>query len=249
MLAEARCERIRAVWGRLFVWGVLAMALGLAGPSAPNVKRPVWYRSPEPLSRGRILLAREGLADPNFAESVILLVQYDTTHGSLGLMLNRRTEIPLSRLFPKIKHVPADPVYLGGPVALTAVQALLRLPQKAEQATPILADLYVTGKKELIEKSMAARLGPSQFRLYLGSAGWAPGQLEREIEQGAWSVFPGRLPIVFDGDPDSLWSRLIQQSHLQIALAPAPTSCSGIPPLLPIALVSVTPCCLANAEH
>jgi putative transcriptional regulator len=234
-----------AVWGRLRILGVLAMALRLAGPSAPNGTRPVRYRSPQPLAKGHILLASEGLADPNFAESVILIVQYDTAHGTLGLMLNRRTEMPLSRLFPKVKHATADPVYLGGPVALTTVQALLRQPQKAEQATPILADLYVTGKKELIEKSMAARLGPSHFRLYLGSAGWAPGQLERELEQGAWSVLAGRPQIVFDRDPDSLWSRLIQQSHLQIARA----SCFVIQPLLPIAWRSVTPSCLAHAGH
>ena len=138
------------------------MALRLAEPSVPNVTQPVRYRSPQPLAKGHILLAREGLADPNFAESVILIVHYDTAHGILGLMLNRRTEVPLSRLFPKVKHTTADPVYLGGPVALTTVQALLRQPQKAEQAKPIMADLYVTGKKELIEKSMTARLSPSQ---------------------------------------------------------------------------------------
>jgi putative transcriptional regulator len=223
---------MRAVWSRLFVSGVLAMALGLAGLSAPHGTRPVRYQPPEPLSRGHILVASEGLADPNFAESVILLVQYEAAHGTLGLILNRRTEIPLSRLFPKAKHATADPVYLGGPVALTAVQALLRLPRRTEQATPIMADLYVIGKKELIEKSMTSRLSPSQFRLYLGSAAWAPGQLEWEIEQRAWSVLSGRLQIVFDGDPDSLWSHLIRQSHLQIARAPAP-----------ISILSFRPCC------
>ena len=234
---------MRAVGGRLFVWGVLAFVLALAGRSAPNGTRPVRSRSPEPLSRGQILVARESLADPHFAESVILLVQYDPAHGTVGLMLNRRTEIPLSRLFPKVKHVSADPVYLGGPVALTAVQALLRRPSKAEQATPVLTDLYVTGKKELIEKSMTSRLSPSQFRLYLGSAGWAPGQLEWEIEQGAWWVLPGRLPIVFDEDPDSLWSRLIRQSHLQIAQS----SCSVPPPVLPITWRAAL--CLAKADR
>jgi putative transcriptional regulator len=217
---------MRAVWSRLFVWSVLALIPCLGGFSAQKLIQPVPYQFQQPLSTGNILVANERLGDPNFAESVILLVQYDTTHGTLGLMLNRRTEIPLSRLFPKTKHVTSDPVYLGGPVAITAAQALLRKPQRTEQATPILADLYVTGKKELIEKSITSRLGPSHFRLYLGSAGWAPGQLEREIEQGAWLVLPGRSQIVFDRDPDSLWSRLSQQLHLQIALASSTTSLS-----------------------
>jgi hypothetical protein len=159
---------MRAVWGGFssrasgpssWVWrgGRPRTGRGRCGLDPPN-------RSPGGRCR----------ADPHFAESVILVVQYDPAHGTVGLILNRRTEIPLSRLFPKVQHAPADPVYMGGPVALTAVQALLR-PSKAEQATPVLTDLY---------ESMTARLSPSQFRLYLGSAGWAPGQLEWKLSKG-----------------------------------------------------------------
>jgi putative transcriptional regulator len=207
------------VRGRFLLLGVLAIAFCLGGLSGRNVTWPVLGQSHGNLSTGSILVASEGLADPNFAESVILIVQYDAAHGTLGLMLNRRTEIPVSRLFPKVKHASADPVYLGGPVAITSVQALLRMPQRTDQATPITDDLYVTGRRALMEKSIASRLGSSRFRLYLGSAGWAPGQLEREVQLGAWMVLHGRPQIVFDENPDSLWSRLIQESHLQIALA------------------------------
>jgi putative transcriptional regulator len=69
----------------------------------------------------------------------------------------------------------------------------------------------------VIEKSIASRLDSSKFRVYLGYAGWAPGQLETEIRLGAWSVLEDRPQIVFDPNPDSLWSRLTQQSHMQIA--------------------------------
>jgi putative transcriptional regulator len=205
------------VWGRLGLLSPLAVALCLAGLRNNNGNsRNAQYRS-EQLSIGNILVASEKLGDPNFAESVVLIVHYDEDDGTVGVIINRRTEVPLSRIFPKAKHATQDPVYMGGPVAITAIQGLLRLPDKTDQATHVMADIFVTGAKDLIEKSIASRLDPSKFRVYLGYAGWAPGQLEAEIQLGAWSVVNPDPKIVFDADPDSLWSRLIQESHMQTA--------------------------------
>jgi putative transcriptional regulator len=162
-------------------------------------------------------VANEKLGDPNFARSIILIVQFDKEVGSVGLIINRQTEIPVSRVFPKMKRAAKDPVYLGGPLEITGVQALLRLPEKPDQAMHVTADTYVTGSKELIEKSVASQRDPSKFRLYLGYAGWAPGQLQAEIRVGAWSLMSGDAGIIFDRDPASLWSRL---NHSQIAVAP-----------------------------
>jgi putative transcriptional regulator len=149
-------------------------------------------------------------------------VHFDDDDGTVGLILNRRTDIPLSKLFPKTKHATHDLAYMGGPVAMTAVQALVRLPDKTNEATHVMADIFVTGAKELLENSVASRLDPSKFRVYLGYAGWAPGQLEAEIQLGAWSAVNRDPKIVFDGDPDSLWSRLIHESHMQTAALVGP---------------------------
>jgi putative transcriptional regulator len=206
------------MWGRLTVISVLAVAFGVAAmPTRNGIWRAAEYRSERQPAVGDILVASEKLADPNFAQSVVLIVQYDDQDGTVGLVINRRTEIPLSRIFPKTKHAAGDPVYMGGPVSTTAAQALLRLSKKADQATPVIADVYITGAKELIEKSVASRLDPSKFRLYLGYAGWAPGQLETEIQLGAWAVLHSVPDIVFDENPDSLWSRLKRESQMQIA--------------------------------
>lgn len=202
----------------LTILSVLAAALSLA--ASPNRKtelRVAQYPSDHQISVGNILVASENLGDPNFAETVILIVQYDADDGVVGLILNRRTQIPLARIFPKVKHASADPAFMGGPVEITAGQALLRLPAETEQATHVMGDIYVTGTKDLIEKSVAARMESSKFRLYLGYAGWAPQQLEAEIRLGAWSVLGLRPKIVFDDNPDSLWSRLTHESHMQIA--------------------------------
>jgi putative transcriptional regulator len=178
----------------------------------------------DPLAAGKVLVATEKLGDPAFAESVILIISRDADGGTLGLMINRRTQVPLSRLFDKNKHVGADPVYIGGPVDLTLVQALLRAPDHPERSTHLVDDVYSTADKRTIEDALRAQLGPSRFRLYLGYAGWAPQQLESEIRLGAWSVIDGSARIVFDPHPDSLWDRLDARRHMQIArfvVAPA----------------------------
>jgi putative transcriptional regulator len=132
---------------------------------------------------GSLLVASEKLGDPNFAESVVLILEHDDDDGTLGLIINRRTEIPLARIFPDVKGS-TDPVYAGGPVSITAVQALLRLPSEANETQHVAGDVYATGNKDLIEKAVRERTAPSRFRLYVGYAGWAPGQLEAEARRG-----------------------------------------------------------------
>jgi putative transcriptional regulator len=176
--------------------------------------RAAQYSPQERLSAGKILVANEKLGDPNFSHSVVLIVQFDKEVGSVGLIINRQTGIPVSRVVPKAKQAPNDPVYLGGPLEITGVQALLRSSEKPNHAMHVMGDIYVTASGELIEKSVVSPTDPSKLSLYLGYAGWAPGQLEVEIQSGAWSLISGDAGIIFDPHPESLWSRL---NHTQIA--------------------------------
>jgi putative transcriptional regulator len=175
------------------------------------------YGVEEQLRVGNLLVASEKLADPNFAETVVLILEHDGDEGTLGVIINRRTEIPLARVFPEIKAASADPVYVGGPVSITAVQALLRLPNEMDETRHVSGDVYASGSRQVIEKSVRGHIAPSKFRLYVGYAGWAPGQLEAEVQIGAWTVLANRSKLIFDDDPDSLWSRLTRESHMQIA--------------------------------
>jgi putative transcriptional regulator len=223
-------SRIVGPWSKFSVLCVLQVALCVAGlPTGNNNSLNAQYRSQQQLSMGDILVASEKLADPNFAESVVLIVHYDDDDGTIGLIINRRTEISLSEIFPKSKHATADPTYMGGPVATTTVQALVRSSGNPDQVTRVIADIFITGAKQFIEKSIASRLDSSKFRVYLGYAGWAPGQLEAEIRLGAWSVVNRDPKAVFDGDPDSLWLRLLRESHMQTASIRMPISSSVIP--------------------
>lgn len=202
--------------------GIGVAAVCFAVPVRIGSLRNAQYTS-DTVATGKILVADDKLDDPSFAKSVVLIVDSDPDGGTLGVILNRRSDVALSKVFPKIKGAPADPVYMGGPVEIGSGQGLLRSESKPG-TRHIVDDVYATGNQELIESSVAARVNPSKFRLYLGYAGWAPGQLESEIQVGAWAVRAGSASIVFDEDPDSLWSRLNRESHSRIADARGITS-------------------------
>jgi len=178
------------------------------------------------LGVGKLLVSSRGLGDPNFAESVVLLIQYDQ-HGAVGLMINRRTEATISRVLKDLDTAKrgSDEVYIGGPVQLDVVLALLKSPKKPDEAAFVLNNVYVVSAKPSLEKAMAASSGANDLRVYLGYCGWGGGQLENELRLGGWWIFSGDAGAVFDPHPDTLWSRLITRTEQEIAerrLAPAP---------------------------
>lgn len=194
--------------------GLIGLAIA-AGILLPATRAAAQLEPQQQVHTGNVLVATDKLGDPAFAQSVILIVNRDD-QGTVGLMVNRRTNVPLSKIFPHHKRAGTDPVYIGGPVDLRLAQALLRSSSQIGNATRVLGEVYDTADRDAIEKGMDSHAGPSRFRLYLGYAGWAPGQLEREIMLGAWSVMDGSAAIVFDTHPDSLWTRLNSQLHMRV---------------------------------
>jgi len=176
------------------------------------------------LGPGKLLVASRKLGDPNFIETVVLLVRYEAG-GVVGLILNRRSHVPLSSILeqPKAAKDRSDPVYLGGPVETGAVFALLQSPAKVEGAEAVFGKVYLISTKLLFEQTVSAKPDPAVFHVYLGYAGWSKEQLQKEVELGAWFIFQPDAGTVFNADPDSLWSQMIQKTELKIAdAAPAP---------------------------
>ncbi|HUD65911.1 MAG TPA: YqgE/AlgH family protein [Candidatus Sulfotelmatobacter sp.] len=194
--------------------------------------RPVQSKNAKSLGAGRLLVASRNLGDPHFAKTVILLVRYDA-QGVLGLILNRRTAIPLSRALESVKAAKdrSDPVYLGGPVETPAVFALFHSSAKIEGAEQIFDGAYLITSKSLFEQTISARPDASVFHVYLGYAGWTQDQLHKEVELGAWFIFPAEASTVFNADPDSLWLEMIRKTELQLARSEPgdadPRTCAG----------------------
>lgn len=183
-----------------------------------NIFLPVQSQNPGDLGAGKLLVASRALADPNFAETVVLLVRLDA-EGVVGLILNRRTNIPLSRVLEQFESAKdrSDPAYLGGPVETPAVFALLRSTAKLDGVEQILSGVYLISTKTLFEKAISGRPDPDIFHVYLGYAGWSNDQLRKEVELGSWFIFQGDARTVFDSDPDSLWRQMIQKTELKLA--------------------------------
>ena len=171
---------------------------------------------------GDFLVASRDLGDPNFAKTVILLVHYKADEGAVGLVINRATDVPISRVFQDLKEAKSrkDPVYVGGPVELNTVMALLKSAIKPENSARMFNDVYLIANKDLLRATLASGADASVFHTYVGYAGWGAGQLEREMEQGAWHSMPADAANVFHSDPDSVWQRLIRRTETQIALVP-----------------------------
>ncbi len=173
------------------------------------------------LAAGSFLVASRDLGDPNFAEAVVLLVRYDAQEGAMGLIVNRRSELPLSRVFRDMKEAKdnEDMIYVGGPVEPGGVLALLKSSSKPPDSEKIFADVYMVSSKSQLAKTLAAKTESTAFHVFLGYAGWGPGQLEHEIELGGWHVMPAAAGEVFHSDPDSVWPRLIKRTEMRIAQA------------------------------
>ena len=184
----------------------------LAGMALPQSK------STHDLGSAKLLVASRDLADPNFTKTVILLV-HDDGDKVLGLILNRRTEVQLSGALPDLKAAKgrADRIYTGGPVDASTVFAMLQSPAKVEGAPRVFDDVYLILTKTLLEQTIASRRDPDIFHIYLGYSGWTSDQLKREVELGAWFVFPADAATVFDSDPDTLWSRMIRKTEQKMA--------------------------------
>jgi len=192
--------------------------IGSKAENRPRVFLPVQSKDVKDLRAGSLLVASRNLADPNFAQTVILLVHYDP-EGVVGLILNRCTDVPLSRVLEGFKAAEgrSDPAYLGGPLQTTVLFALLQSAAKLDEAEHIFGSVYLISKKALFEQIISTRPDRSVFHVYFGYAGWSPDQLRTEVQLGAWFIFKADAKTVFDADPDSLWRQMIKKTELELA--------------------------------
>ena len=161
---------------------------------------------------GTFLVARRALDGTYFGQTVIYLVEHDA-QGSLGLIVNRSSEIRLNDALADIdaEQAAAHRLYYGGPVEPAKILMLLR-GQSADKGMALVAgSVYFSTDREVLDAALAAGNTASELRLYLGYSGWAAGQLYYELKRGSWFVVSASADAVFGDDSDSLWQRLIER--------------------------------------
>jgi len=155
------------------------------------------------------LIAMPNLADPNFSHTVTLVCEHNEK-GALGIVINRPTDLTLTDLVEHLEieqgmPVPEDvTVYSGGPVQMDHGFVLHQPLGSWESTLAIDTDLGLTTSRDIITATVSGN-GPERQLIALGYAGWAPGQLEREIADNAWLTVPNDPDIVFSLPSSKRW--------------------------------------------
>lgn len=168
--------------------------------------------SADRLQRGTILVASPMLNDPNFKRTAILILDKDSSGGYIGLILNRELDLTLEEVLSLPGRNGKIRLRAGGPVDLQRVFWIHSLGDKLKGSIEILPGLYVGGDYD----EMIAHLVNSEedmresIRLYMGYSGWSAGQLEKEIEGGAWAVLSDLLEpqLLLEMEGEEIWNQL-----------------------------------------
>jgi putative transcriptional regulator len=214
-----RFGRLVGTCGLLLLAGSVAAMLAerRASPLQPGLDVIV-----RELAAGRLLVAKRNLPDPNFTDTVVLLIEY-SREGAAGIVINRPSGVPLSRALPGVEQVAgvAATTFIGGPVSQGAVLALSR---SACGACPLVGrDVYLVNTPDALKARLAEGADERRLRVYVGYAGWGRGQLEAETRQGAWHVAEADARAVFDPKPESLWRRMIGRAEAVLASLVGPS--------------------------
>jgi putative transcriptional regulator len=169
-------------------------------------------------SRTLFLVAKPGLPDSNFRESVVLITQNEKGETA-GVIINRPTNRSLASILPgeRFKRF-TEPVFFGGPVMSQGLFAVYRAEKRAGDSLAMLPGVYLSLQASTLEELI--QKPPRSIRFYSGLSGWAPGQLQAEIERGDWFVLNADADTVFASDTTGLWSRLLRRARTVTARIP-----------------------------
>ncbi len=158
---------------------------------------------------GQFLIATPDMGDPRFERTVILIAEHDQT-GALGIVLNRPIgDETMKDLLEAVGEKDPDAagavrVFAGGPVQ-PETGFVVHTPDYRLPETHAITDRLSLTSNVKILRDVAGGKGPAKILVAFGYAGWGPGQLENEIEAGAWATGEADPTLVFDADRDKLW--------------------------------------------
>ena len=158
--------------------------------------------------QGQLLVAGPGLVDPNFWRTVVLVGEH-SDEGALGVVLNRASETTVEEAVPELVLLAEEmgAVHLGGPVQPSAIVVLADLVEPEEAQSLVLDSIGFLPSE--VDPAVLGEL--RRARVFAGYAGWGPGQLEGELDEGSWIVEPALAEDVFTKDPEGLWSSVLRR--------------------------------------
>jgi len=166
-----------------------------------------------PYLEGQLLVAMPTMGDPRFARSVIYMCAH-SDEGAMGLVVNKLLESLSFTDLLKQLDIEAESVdqrirvHFGGPVE-SARGFVLHSTDYTHEATMQVDNEFALTATVDVLKAMAEGKGPRRSMLALGYAGWAPGQLDREIQENGWLNVPADEELVFDETQDGKWERAV----------------------------------------
>ncbi len=172
--------------------------------------------------KGYFLISESQMVDPNFFQTVVLILEHNM-EGAFGLVVNRQSQLHLADIISGFDNERGKetPIFVGGPVQqefLFVVHSPLSDRKPTENAIEPVPSVFFEPAFRNVEtffddtywNSLPLEMRP-HIHLYLGYSGWAPGQLEREMDQGSWITVPATPRIVFHEDPETGWREALRE--------------------------------------
>jgi putative transcriptional regulator len=168
-----------------------------------------------------LLIAVPQMDDPNFARSVVLLVEHSAS-GAMGIVFNRPSEVALSEIGEEQGlrvHPEAGNAFIGGPVSPER-GFLIHRRADVPDSIKLQDGLFLSVSTDSLKPLLAG--DPGAYRLCLGYAGWGPGQLEKEVVVGGWLTSKVTTERIFDTPAEKVWDAAIRDLGIDPAfLMPA----------------------------
>lgn len=168
-------------------------------------------RAVEPSDEPVLLVAKPALRDRLYG-ATILIARPLSNGQHIGFIVNRPTPVKLGTLFPD--HGPSqkvvEPIYLGGPVNVETVFALVQRKDNPDSRSMRLTpDLYLVVDRDLVDRVIESEADRARF--YAGVVLWAPGELNAEIERGFWYVDDADVSLVLRKSTAGMWEELVKR--------------------------------------
>jgi putative transcriptional regulator len=172
---------------------------------------------------GQLLIAMPQMMDPRFARSVVYVCAHSEDEGAMGLVVNKLlASLTMNELFTHLKleassHGASRPVHFGGPVE-PGRGFVLHTADYREDATLVVGDGFaVTATLDILRK-IGKGEGPQRSLLALGYAGWAPGQLDAEMQANGWLSVNPDTGLIFDGELEDKWRRALRKLGIDLTM-------------------------------